>query len=163
MVHHGQRLPLGLEPRHHFACVHAGLDDLQRHFAADGLPLRRHVHNAHAPFANLLQQLVGTDLGAGEFEVRQFNGGGDNIGNIQQTLRGRVLPQQCPNVGTKFRIISADSIQIHFPLIRRIDLDCRQKDRSFVRLPISHCLLPPGEAEPSYKAMRRFGKVRATK
>ena len=33
-----------------------------------GSRLRRHVHDAHAAFANLLQQLVGTDLGAGAFE-----------------------------------------------------------------------------------------------
>ena len=65
MIHQGQGLPFGLEPRHHLARVHARLDDLQGHLAADGLLLRRHVHDAHAPFANLLQQLVGTDLGAG--------------------------------------------------------------------------------------------------
>ena len=37
VIHQGQGLPLGLEPRHHFARVHAGLDDLQGHGAADGL------------------------------------------------------------------------------------------------------------------------------
>ena len=67
MIHQGQGLPFGLEPRHHFARVHAGLDDLQGHFAADGFSLRGHVHDAHAAFADLLQQLVGADLGAGVF------------------------------------------------------------------------------------------------
>ena len=43
-----------------------------------GSRLRRHVHDAHAAFANLLQQLVGTDLGAGEFgDEREVDGGGN--------------------------------------------------------------------------------------
>ena len=41
--------------------VHARLDDLQRHLAADGLDLLGHVDDAHAAFADLLQQLVGAD------------------------------------------------------------------------------------------------------
>ena len=70
MVHHGQGLSLGLEPGDYVARVHARLDDLQRHFAADRLSLLRHVHDAHAPFANLLHQLIGADPGAGEFDGR---------------------------------------------------------------------------------------------
>ena len=85
MIHQGQGLPLGFEPRHHLARVHAGLDDLQGHFAADGLPLRRHVHDAHAPFANLLQQLVGADPGAGEFADGGYVPGGfDSAGRRLQ-------------------------------------------------------------------------------
>ena len=41
--------------------VHARLDDLQGHLAADGLGLLGHVDDAHAPLADLLQQLVGAD------------------------------------------------------------------------------------------------------
>ena len=61
MVHHRQRLPLGLEAGDHLPRVHARLDDLQRHLAADGLRLLGHVDQAHAAFADLLQQLVGAD------------------------------------------------------------------------------------------------------
>ena len=67
MVHHRQRLPLGLEAGDHLPAVHAGLDDLERHAAADRLLLLGHVDDAHAPFADLLQQLVGADLRAGGF------------------------------------------------------------------------------------------------
>ena len=47
------------------AGVHARLDDLQRHLAADRLVLLGHEDHAHAPFADLLQQLVRADLRAG--------------------------------------------------------------------------------------------------
>ena len=53
VVHQGQRLPLGLEPGDHLLRVHARLDDLQRHLAADGRRLLGHVDDAHAPFADL--------------------------------------------------------------------------------------------------------------
>ena len=47
--------------------VHARLDDLQGHLAADRLPLLGHVDDAHAAFADLLQELVAADEGAGPF------------------------------------------------------------------------------------------------
>ena len=68
VVHQGQGLPLGLEAGDHLPGVHARLDDLQGHLAADRLLLRGHVDHAHAPFADLLQELVAADLGAGLFE-----------------------------------------------------------------------------------------------
>ena len=50
--------------------VHARLDDLQRDAALDRLGLLGHVDDAHAAFADLLQQLVGADLRAGLFASR---------------------------------------------------------------------------------------------
>ncbi len=61
MIHHRQRLPLGLEAGDHLPRVHPRLDDLQRHPALDRLGLLGHVDDAHAPFANLLEQLVRAD------------------------------------------------------------------------------------------------------
>ena len=58
MVHQGQRLPLGLEAGHDLLGVHAQLDDLQGHPAADRLLLLGHIDHAHAAFADFLQQLV---------------------------------------------------------------------------------------------------------
>ena len=43
VVHEGQRLPLGLEAGHHLARVHARLEYLHRHLAAQGLLLLRQV------------------------------------------------------------------------------------------------------------------------
>ena len=51
------------------AGVHAGLDDLERDRAADGLLLLGHVDGAHAALADLLQQLVGADDRARAFGV----------------------------------------------------------------------------------------------
>ena len=65
MIHHRQRLPLGLEAGDHLLGVHARLDDLQRDPAADRLGLLGDIDDAHSPFADLLQQLVGADEGAG--------------------------------------------------------------------------------------------------
>ena len=65
MVHHRQRLPLGLEAGDHLPRVHARLDDLQRHRPLDRLGLLGHEDHAHAAFADLLQQLVGADDRAG--------------------------------------------------------------------------------------------------
>ena len=66
MVHHRQGLPLGLEPGDHLLGVHARLDDLQRDAAADRLGLLGDIDDAHSPFADLLQQLVAADEGAGD-------------------------------------------------------------------------------------------------
>ena len=65
MVHHRQRLPLGLEAGDHLPRVHARLDDLQRDRPLDRLGLLGHEDDAHAAFADLLQQLVRADDRAG--------------------------------------------------------------------------------------------------
>ena len=58
VIHHGQRLPLLLEARQHGLGVHAGLDELERHLAFDGLGLLGDPDLAHAAFADLLLQRV---------------------------------------------------------------------------------------------------------
>ncbi len=64
MVHEGQGLALGLEAGDDLAGVHAGLDDLECDLAADRFLLLGHVDGAHAPFADLLEQLVRPDPAA---------------------------------------------------------------------------------------------------
>ncbi len=54
MIHHRQCLLFGLESRDHLPCVHARLDDLQRHSPFDRLFLLGHIDHAHAPFADFL-------------------------------------------------------------------------------------------------------------
>jgi hypothetical protein len=39
MVHEGERLAFALEPGDHLPAVHSGLDELERHLAADRLEL----------------------------------------------------------------------------------------------------------------------------
>src|ERR1022692_1608425 len=61
VVHKRQRLPLGLETRHYFARVHAGLDQLKGDAAAHGLLLLGQPPLAHAALADWLEQLMGAD------------------------------------------------------------------------------------------------------
>jgi hypothetical protein len=61
MVHHGQRLPLGLEARYDLAAVHARFDDLEGDATFDRLSLFGHPHFAEPAFAELLQQRVPPD------------------------------------------------------------------------------------------------------
>ena len=67
------------------AGVHARLDDLQRHLAADRLLLLGHEDDAEAAFADLLQELVGADQGANPL-VRQLVGGhqDQDLGRVEQ-------------------------------------------------------------------------------
>ncbi len=83
MIHHRQRLPLGLEPRHHLLGVHAQLDDLEGHFAADRLLLFGDIDHAAAALPDLLQQLVATERLAhgfvrriGQFQLHRRLGSG---------------------------------------------------------------------------------------
>src|SRR2546430_2142882 len=68
-VHHGQGLPLGLEAGDDLAGIHAGLDDLEGDLALDRVGLLGHEDGAHAAFADLLQELVRADHGAGFFRA----------------------------------------------------------------------------------------------
>ena len=62
MVHHRQRLALGLEPRDDALGVHAQLDDLQRHPTAHRLFLFGHINDAATAFTDLLQDFIMPDL-----------------------------------------------------------------------------------------------------
>ena len=61
MIHHGQRLPLGLEAGDDLLGVHAQLDDLERDAPAHRLLLLGHIDHAAAAFADFLQQLVAAE------------------------------------------------------------------------------------------------------
>ncbi len=65
MIHHGQRLALGLESRNDLIRIHPGLDQFQRNSAFDRLYLLRHVDGSHAAFAQPFEQFVGADHGVG--------------------------------------------------------------------------------------------------
>ena len=69
VVHERQRLPLGFEAGHHLLGIHARLEHLESDLAADRLLLLRHVDDAEAALADLLQQLVRPDHRAGVFGV----------------------------------------------------------------------------------------------
>src|SRR5262249_18882385 len=68
VVHQGQGLAFGLEAGDDLPRIHAGLDDLQSYFAANRLLLLGHEDDAEAAFADLLNELVRPDHGAGGLE-----------------------------------------------------------------------------------------------
>ena len=87
VVHQGQGLPLGLEPGQDGPRVHAGLDELQRHLALDGLGLLGEVDGAHAPLADLLAELVpARDDGAEERGRGLRPEGGGRVGDRRGPL-----------------------------------------------------------------------------
>ena len=61
MVHEGQRLTLGFEPRHDLCSVHAHFDDLHGHLSANGQGLLGEPDLAHPALADALQQTIGSD------------------------------------------------------------------------------------------------------
>jgi len=85
VVHHRQGLAFGLEAGNDLVAVHAGLDDLERDLAADRLELLGHIDHAHAPLADLLEQLVRANDCAGLFRERRCIDRGRRLG--QRTLK----------------------------------------------------------------------------
>ncbi|MBE0544266.1 MAG: hypothetical protein IH623_23245 [Verrucomicrobia bacterium] len=58
MVHHRQRLPLRLKPRHHLLGVHAQLDNLERHAPPHRLGLFGDIDHAAPAFTDPFQKFV---------------------------------------------------------------------------------------------------------
>ena len=92
MVHQGQRLTFGLETGDHVPRIHPRLDDLERHLAADRLVLFGDKDQPHAPFADLLHQLIGADLCPGTFQDRL----------IERGRGGRLICQETARLGVGF-------------------------------------------------------------
>jgi hypothetical protein len=99
MVHHRERLALGLEAGDDLPAVHAGLEDLEGDAALDRLALFGHPDFAEAAFADLLQQLVAADHlrgglrrgrghGGGLREARDGSQGRQESGGPEMGLRG---------------------------------------------------------------------------
>ncbi len=92
VVHQGQGLALGLEAGDHLVGIQTRLDDLQGHLSPNGSLLLGHVDDTHAPFPDLLQSLVGADVGASD--VGQSWLGWDNSRGHSRVGRcGRLQPE----------------------------------------------------------------------
>jgi len=89
-----QRLAFRFEAGDDLAAVHAGLDDLEGDLALDGFRLLGHPDDAHAAFADLLEQLVRTDDGARPFACESPAAGGIRIAAMDAALRLMGLQQQ---------------------------------------------------------------------
>ncbi len=106
MIHHGQGLPFRFETGHNLAGVHAGLNDFERHLAADRLLLLGHKDHTKAPFANFLEQFVAPDDCTGAFTERS----GKcciGLGQLQKVAIVMVRRQQCLDALAQRNIVAA--------------------------------------------------------
>ena len=121
--------------------VHARLDDLEGDLAADRLLLLGHVDDAHAPLADLLEQLVGADARARPFEDGTGSGPTRGRGHLRWR-RGRrpAMSMKVPawsralsNRSTRWRIrvAAARLFQEGGPLGRVGLLQGVEEDRAF--------------------------------
>ena len=111
VVHHGERLALGLEAREHLAGVHAGLDHLEGDHAGDGAALLGHPDRAEAALADLLAQGVGADLvalGLGIGSVGEVTGSdGDCLGVAEKGIDLPSFDQQALDLEPQLRVVAA--------------------------------------------------------
>jgi hypothetical protein len=129
MVHHGQRLPLGLEARDDLAAVHARLDDLERDLALHGLDLLGHEDRAHAAFADLLQELVRADHHAGILGQCGGIDGAHAARRFQERTDLGQVGEQPVHLAAQFGVAPARPGQVGVALGARRPLGSRQKDR----------------------------------
>ena len=93
--------------------IHARLDDLQGHLAADRLLLLGHVDHAHAAFADLLQELVGADQGAGLFGDELVDGRSSSRGRFfQKVARLGICLQQPLDAIPQLNVVSTGSAKV---------------------------------------------------
>ena len=114
MIHHRQRLPFRLEAGDDLLAIQAGLDDLESDPAANRLLLLGHVDNAHAAFADFLEQLVRADDGARTFGGERA-GRGEGEGrrrSIQNAARGLMRRQQGFDAYTQGGVSAAGAVQV---------------------------------------------------
>ena len=93
VVHQRQGLPLRLEAGDDLAGVHARFNELERNLAPHRLLLLGDEDQPHAPFADLLHELVGADDGARALGDRLIKGGPLGRGRLFHEVR-RVLVSQ---------------------------------------------------------------------
>ena len=131
MVHQRQGLPLGLEAGEDLGGVHARLDDLEGDHAADRLFLLGHEDDAHAAFADLLQQLVGADDGAGAFGDTLVGTGLIGLascgGRAHSRLRGRAFKEEV-HLAPQLVVGTTSLVQVGVPFLRPMALDRSQED-----------------------------------
>src|SRR5205085_8145753 len=121
VVHHRQGLPFGLEAGDDLAAVHARLDDLERDLPANRLGLLGQEDDAHAAFADLLQELVPADDGAGTLVDRWHAHHAPKTGRryIKRPSGFLVAVQELAYPAQEFGILRAGLLDVRGPLRRR--------------------------------------------
>ena len=110
MIHHRQRLTLGLEARDDRVGFQAQLNDLQRHPAFDRLRLLSHVNDTAAALADFLEQLVATNAVAFPFGDRDVGRGRVALRVGQKSTRRFPGSQEIFNLRAQGRVVSASLV-----------------------------------------------------
>ena len=111
-----------------------GLMIFKRHLAADGLVLLGDVDDAHAPFADLLHQLVGADDGAQSLRAarRLDRKRRRRCWGREEAARPGIEGEQPLDVATQLGI-AADLVQVGRAGLLTLDLEGRQEDLFNIR------------------------------
>src|SRR5262249_34920816 len=127
--HQRQRLALGLEAGDDLTAVHARLDDLERHLAADGLLLLGDEDQAHAALTDLLHQLVRAEDRPGAFADGRL-AGGDEVGRrpFQEGAGPEMVADELLHLAAQLRIARAGFLQKRGTLLGGGDLDGLRKN-----------------------------------
>lgn len=147
MIHHRERLALGLEARHDRPAVHAQFDDLEGDVAFDRFLLFRHPDLAKSAFADLFEQFVAVqDLGRGFLVGKGGHGRRRSLhgGSGQQAVVGKMFLQQIVHLAAQIDLLVARLTEIRRARLRRGDLQSCKKD-----LPLSHELNCMVRAQPN--------------
>src|SRR5262249_41649989 len=105
------------------------LDHLDRHPALDGFGLLGHPDRAHAAFADLLEELVGADDGAGGFSERFSDRGDRPDRSVQNAAAVEMGMKQALDLMPQIRILPTGLLDKGPSFVRRFDVDRRTKDR----------------------------------
>ena len=142
VIHHRQRLPLGLEAGDDALRVHAQLDDLERDAAPDGFLLLGHVNHAAATLADHLKQFVTADAIARTFRdggelcavgsdsaERPGAAGSGGRGRFQKAAHRILLAQEIVDALAQFPIVSTRGVEVADAFRRRL-VQATEKDLS---------------------------------
>jgi len=145
VVHHGQGLAFGLETGDDLPGVHARLDDLQRHPTADGVRLLGHEDDAHAPLADLFEQLVRPDDRAGMLGDLGRVDGDVNGGDREEARLLVVHAEQRLQSVLEVPIRTAEVPEIGRTRLGLLDLPGHLEDGLFIELDVVHGRFVPQE------------------
>ena len=137
MVHERQGLTFRLEAGDHLPRIHARLDDLEGYLATDRLVLLSHVHDAHAAFTDLLQQLVRADPHAGALQPRCIDRATltqTRWRSVKRSLRDLMGRQQILEAAQQIWMARAGPLQIGLACLGRGLLQGGQENGSLVAL-----------------------------
>ena len=143
VVHHGKRLTLSFKAGNHLTAVHSWLNDLQGHATFNRMRLLGHVHDPHAAFADLLEQLVGADLGAGTLARRLVDSGCNWRAWRLEELGSLVVDlQECVEAVEHDAVAPTNLLEILSPRFPGRDFPRHLEDGFFIERFNVHRILP---------------------